>query len=254
MKLKALLLPMLFLIFSCDTPEEPDCAGISGGDAVEDACGVCEGDGSNCIFDIDGNVYETIQIGDQLWMAENLKVTHYNNGSEIPTGYTDSEWAELETDAYAVYPTDDDNASQSTCGDDCADVYGNLFNWYAVDDDRGVCPDGWHVPSSAEYTILTDYLGGEWVAGGKMKETGLDHWNSPNEGATNESGFTGLSAGYRYDSTGTYNNMGYNGAFWSSSETSSSAAMYRRLYHSDSNVYRSLYSKQAGFSIRCLED
>ena len=164
MKLKALLLPMLFLIFSCDTPEEPDCAGISGGDAVEDACGVCEGDGSNCIFDIDGNVYETIQIGDQLWMAENLKVTHYNNGSEIPTGYTDSEWAELETDAYAVYPTDDDNASQSTCGDDCADVYGNLFNWYAVDDDRGVCPDGWHVPSSAEYTILTDYLGGEWVA------------------------------------------------------------------------------------------
>ena len=254
MKLKTLLLPMLFLIFSCDTPEEPDCAGISGGDAVEDACGVCEGDGSNCIFDIDGNVYETIQIGDQLWMAENLKVTHYNNGSEIPTGYTDSEWAELETDAYAVYPTDDDNASQSTCGDDCADVYGNLYNWYVVDDSRGLCMDGWHVPSDEEYTVLKDYLGGGEVAGGKMKETGTEHWNSPNTGATNESGFTGLPAGYRDGSNGNYGSMGSHGAFWSSSEDGSNDASYRVLSYNHSSVTRDNANRQGGFSIRCLGD
>jgi len=127
------------------------------------------------VTDIDGNVYEIVPIGDQVWMAENLKVTHYNDGSEIPTGYSNSEWTELETGAYAVYPTDDE-ASQSTCGDDCADVYGNLYNWYVVDNDMGVCPDGWHVPSDAEYTVLTDYLGGT-SAGGKMKETGTVHWN-----------------------------------------------------------------------------
>ena len=215
----------------CDTPKEPDCAGISGGDAVEDACGVCEGDGSNCIFDIDGNVYETIQIGDQLWMAENLKVTHYNNGSEIPTGYTDSEWAELETDAYAVYPTDDDNASQSTCGDDCADVYGNLYNWFAVDDSRGVCPDGWHVPSDEEFMELEMELGMSEEEANSTGYRGTDEgsklagnsdlWNSGNLENNSEfgtSGFNVLPAGYRHSTSGYYYYMGYSGSFWSSSE------------------------------------
>ena len=132
------------------------------------------------VTDIDGNVYETILIGDQLWMAENLKVIHYNDGDEILTGYSGSEWSWLDSGAYAVSP-DDNNPSN-------AEIYGNLYNWYVVDDDRGVCPENWHVPSDAEFTVLTDFLGGESVAGGKMKETGLEHWNSPNTGATNESG------------------------------------------------------------------
>ena len=110
------------------------------------------------ITDIDGNVYETVEIGDQMWMKENLKVTHYNDGTEIPTGYSNSEWRLLSTPAYAVY---NDNESNS-------DSYGNLYNWFAVDDARGVCPDGWHVPTDDEYTELTDYLGGQSVAGGKM--------------------------------------------------------------------------------------
>ena len=99
------------------------------------------------VTDIDGNVYEIVPIGDQVWMAENLKVTHYNDGSEIPTGYTDEEWGELETGAFAVYPIDYDEASQTTCGNDCSDVYGNLYNWFAVDDSRGLCMEGWHVQS-----------------------------------------------------------------------------------------------------------
>ena len=143
----------------------------------------------DCIY-IDGNVYETIQIGEQLWMAENLKVTHYNNEDEI--SYPSNEYfGNYDDGQYGVYDNDPANA----------DIYGNLYNWAVVDDDRGVCPEGFHVPSDAEYTVLTDYLGGESVAGGKMKEAGLDHWNyysdEITEEATNESGFTGLPAGFR---------------------------------------------------------
>ena len=112
------------------------------------------------VTDIDGNVYETVQIGEQVWMAENLKVTHYNNpnesnnylGDEIPTGYPDGEWVGITTGAFSIYPADspDDNSdwSEITCGDDCADDYGNLYNWYAVDDERSICPEGWHVPNN----------------------------------------------------------------------------------------------------------
>jgi len=145
-------------------------------------------DGEPVCEDIDGNVYETIQIGDQLWMAENLKTTHYNNGDEIPYP-SNEDFGSFDEGQYGVYDNDPSNA----------DVYGNLYNFAAVDDDRGLCMEGWHVPSDGEWTVLTDYLGGSSVAGGKMKEEGLDHWNSPNTGATNESGFTGLPAGYRYN-------------------------------------------------------
>ena len=225
------------------------------------------------VTDIDGNVYETVLIGEQLWMAENLKVTHYNDGSEIPTGYSGSEWAQLETGAYAIYPTysidDASDTSETTCEDDCADVYGNLYNWYAVDDDRGVCPDGWHVPSDDEWTILTDFIAPAgidsiiWehsIAGGKMKEAGLDHWNySSNEiaeEATNESGFTALPGGYRYHD-GIYYYMSYVGYFWSSSEyygSNSYNAWGRILSYDNSNVSRVAIDKQGGFSIRCLKD
>ncbi|HCN24393.1 MAG TPA: hypothetical protein DIS65_03375, partial [Candidatus Marinimicrobia bacterium] len=147
--------------------------------------------GQDTVTDIDGNIYEIVQIGDQLWMAENLKVTHYNDGTEIPTGYSDNDWAGLSTGAYAVYGDNESNA----------DTYGYLYNWYAVDDDRGVCPASWHVPTDGEYTALSDYLGGTSVAGGKLKECTegscpeSEYWYSPNTGATNESGFTGLPGG-----------------------------------------------------------
>jgi len=265
--MKKLILISIILIIGCGT-EPQDCAGVAGGTAEEDACGVCEGDGSSCsltVTDIDGNVYETVQIGDQLWMAENLKTTKYNNGDEIPTGYSNSEWAKLRTDAYAVYDDDSSNV----------EVYGNLYNWYTVDDTMGVCPEGWHVPTDDEWTILIDYLGETSEAvGGKMKSTGTIRsslesnedggglWtyfsDEITEKATNESGFTGLPAGYRSSSiyAGGYYNMGTNASFWSSSEESrdSYSAWQWRLYYYGSNVGHEYYYKYFGFSIRCVAD
>ena len=110
-------------------------------------------------------------------MAENLKVTHYNNGDPITHITNNGDWGSFDEGQYGIYDNDPSNA----------DTYGNLYNWAVVDDDRGVCSEGWHFPSDDEWTVLTDYLGGASVAGGKMKETGLEHWNSPNTGATNES-------------------------------------------------------------------
>ena len=206
--------------------------------------------GQDTVTDIDGNVYQTVQIGEQLWMKENLKVTHYNNGDEIPTGYSNDEWANLSTGAYAVY---DDNESN-------ADTYGYLYNWYAVDDDRGVCPASWHVPTDGEYTALSDYLGGTSVAGGKLKECTegscpeSEYWYSPNTGATNESGFTALPGGAHYYYYGNGRHMGYNGSFWSSTEYGSNDAWHRGLDHDYSEISRRDYGKDSGFSVRCVRD
>ena len=202
--------------------------------------------GQDTVTDIDGNEYETVEIGEQVWMAENLKVTHYRNGDEIPTGYSDAVWENLTTGAYAVY---DDNESN-------ADTYGYLYNWYAVDDDREVCPASWHVPTDGEYTALSDYLGGTSVAGGKLKECTegscpeSEYWYSPNTGATNESGFTALPGGAHYY----YRHMGYNGSFWSSTEYNSLNAWHRGLESNHSEISRRDYGKDSGFSVRCIRD
>ena len=209
------------------------------------------------VTDIDGNVYQTVQIGDQLWMAENLKVTHYNDGSEIPTGYSNSEWGWLDMGAYAVYDDDLSNAES----------YGNLYNWFAVDDSRGICPENYHIPTDDEWYILLEYLGGassgsseNWIiAGGKMKDVGTIEdgdglWYAPNEGATNESSFTAIPAGFRlYD--GQYYESGYYSIYWSSTaEYYSDAFFMWYLLHDDSRLYRGLIDSQTGLSIRCLSN
>jgi uncharacterized protein (TIGR02145 family) len=182
-------------------------------------------------------------------MAENLKVTHYNDGTEIPTGYSDDDWANLSTDAYAVY---DDNESN-------ADTYGYMYNWYAVETDN-LAPEGWHVPTDEEWTALSDYLGGSSVAGGKMKECTpgscpeSEYWNSPNTGATNESGFTGLPGGYRSYNFGYYNHMGNYGYFWSSTESDNNSAWSRLLFYNYSVIDRFNYDLRSGFSVRCIRD
>ncbi|SVC66337.1 uncharacterized protein METZ01_LOCUS319191, partial [marine metagenome] len=198
------------------------------------------------VTDIDGNVYEIVPIGEQMWMKENLRVTHYNDGSEIPTGYEtlNGEWSNLTTGAYAVYDDDPSNG----------EIYGNLYNWYAVDDERGVCPEGWNVPTDDDYTALSDYLGGTNVAGGKMKEEGFDHWNSPNTGATNESGFTGLPGGYRVDYDGSYNRRNYNGYFWTSTEDGNSNPWSWNLGYNHSRLNHLSGVKRYGFSVRCIRD
>jgi len=202
------------------------------------------GTSANTVTDIDGNVYQTVEIGDQVWMKENLKVIRYRDGSDIPTGYSSTDWLNLSTGAYAVYDNNEANA----------DSYGYLYNWSAVDDNRNIAPEGWHVPTDNEWTALTDYLGGEGIAGGKMKEAGTEHWTAPNTGATNESGFTALPGGFRGGQTGDYDGITGSCQFWSSTEFDGSKAWWRQLKYGDSDVDRGGYYKPAGFSIRCVKN
>ena len=202
------------------------------------------------IVDIDNNVYQAVKIGDQWWIAENLKVTHYRNGDAIPNVTDATEWSNLTTGAYCNY---DNNSSN-------ADTYGRFYNWYAVNDSRNIAPEGWHVPSDAEWKTLEMYLGmsqseadaEEWRGtdeGGKLKETGTMHWNSPNV-ATNESGFSALPGGCRYYD-GSYDYMGSVARFWSSTEYGSYYAWRRSLHYDLSEVYRYYdFSKGYGLSVR----
>ncbi len=192
--------------------------------------------------DIDGNTYKTVTIGTQTWMAENLKVTKYNDGAAIPNVTDATAWSELTTGALCDYENTPSNS----------ETYGKLYNWYAVNTGK-LCPTGWHVPSDAEWTELTDYLGGTSVAGGKLKETGTTHWASPNTGATNETGFTALPGGYR-DFSGAFDGIGVHGYWWSATEGSTSYAWSRFMLNDDSSVYRNYFSKEVGFSVRCVRD
>jgi uncharacterized protein (TIGR02145 family) len=197
------------------------------------------------VTDIDGNVYQTVTIGTQEWMAENLKVTHYRNGDVIPNVTDGTAWTGLTTGAYCEYNNDVSNVA----------TYGRLYNWYAVVDSRNMAPVGWHVPTDAEWQTLVDYLGGDAVAGGKMKEAGTSHWLSPNSYATNESGFSALPAGCRYHLDGHYDDIPWVTHLWSSTEYSSTIAWYRYLDYDHSRVARvAIYNKALGLSIRCVKD
>jgi uncharacterized protein (TIGR02145 family) len=188
-----------------------------------------------------GEEFKTVKIGNQVWMAENLNVDHYRNGDPIPTGLSNAQWESTTQGACAIYNDDDSNDK----------IYGKLYNWYAVNDARGLCPVGWHVPSDDEWTLLTLSFGGEKVAGGKMKSS--TGWNAPNTGATNSSGFTGLPGGYR-GGDGPYYYVGYGGYWWSSTEYDSTSAWYRILSYDGSDVSRGNYNEQGGFSVRCVRD
>jgi uncharacterized protein (TIGR02145 family) len=203
------------------------------------------------ITDQEGNVYKTIVIGAQEWMAENLSTSIYRNGDAILTGLSNAEWENAtnsQQGAWAYY----NNDSSYAC------PYAKLYNWYACSDARQLCPVGWHVPTDEEWSVLTTYLGGEDVAGGKMKTTGTIEaatglWYSPNTGATSSSGFSGAPGGVRnYD--GDYFNVGLYGYWWSSSEVESNGAWYRALSYDDGNAFRDYLNKLDGFSVRCLRD
>jgi uncharacterized protein (TIGR02145 family) len=195
------------------------------------------------VTDIDGNVYNTIIIGTQVWMAENLKVTHYLNGDDIPVVTDNTGWFNLTTGALSSYNNDTNYSG----------IYGNLYNWYTVNDSRSIAPQGWHIPSDAEWDELINFLGGENIAGGKMKETGTLHWDSPNTGATNESGFTALPGGYRSYSGGFFT-MGEYGKWWSTTEADSVFIWARYIAYDDAGIGRNHYRKGSGFSVRCIMD
>ena len=204
--------------------------------------GIVTNPGAGVTFN--GYTYASIVLGNgQEWMAENLRTTTYANGDPIPNVTDENQWTNLTTGAWSHY----NNASQYE------NPYGKLYNWYAVDDSRNVCPSSWHVPTDDEWTVLTDYLGGEPVAGGKMKSTGTQYWPSPNGDANNESGFSGLPGGYR-DGLGGFTSIGYLGYWWSSIEYNTVYAWDRILYYSSSDVLSNYYHKNDGFSVRCVRD
>jgi len=155
------------------------------------------------LTDFDGNTYNTVTIGDQTWMQENLRVTKLNDGTRIPCVTDEDTWLYTNEPGYGWYDND-----ASTYGE----LYGAFYNWYTVNTGK-LCPVGWHVPTDAEWTTLTDFLGGEEIAGGKLKEAGTEHWGVPNTDATNESGFTALPGGYRSNG-GQYYSIEWSGRWW----------------------------------------
>jgi len=208
------------------------------------------------VADIDGNIYNTITIGTKIWMAENLETTRYADGTPIPFVNTNASWDALDANskAYCWY---NDNINNK-------DTYGALYTWAAAmkgevssstnpSGVQGVCPTAWHLPSNAEWAELETYLGGNSIAGFKLKETGKAHWNSSTSGVTNESGFTALPGGYRYYD-GDFKYLHVYGFWWSSSENTADLAWYMNLEDQTGVVYRYSTGKKIGFSVRCLSD
>lgn len=206
--------------------------------------------GGESVTDIDGNYYPVVLIGSQYWMAENLKTTHYSDGASIDyPGADNSSWQNNTSGAYAWF--DNDEAVNK-------DQYGGLYNWHAVNNSSGLCPQGWHVPASEEIIALAEYLNGTQVAGAKMKEAGFEHWNAPmtnpEAAGTNESGWTGLPGGYRYG-VGTYYPQHNHGFWWTTTELPGYGTVYYfDLYSETPSVNLSDETKSIGMSVRCLKN
>lgn len=192
------------------------------------------------VTDIEGNHYNTIRICDQTWLKSNLNVSHYRNGDQIPQVQDPAQWANLTTGAWCYY---ENNSANGT-------VYGKLYNWYAINDPRGLAPEGWHVPSDEEWTTLTTCLGGESLAGVKMKAT--TGWIS-NPEATNSSGFTGLPGGFRL-SDATFGDIDHYGTWWSSTQYDGTNAWRRSINDVNGNVHRSYNPNRNGMAVRCIKN
>ena len=212
--------------------------------------------GTTTVTDIDGFVYKTVKIGNQWWMAENLKVTRYRNGDYIPHVTYNGTWEGLTTGACCNFNNDGTNAT----------TYGSLYNWYAVNDSRNIAPAGWHVPSDEEWKELEMSLGMSqseadntgWRGtdeGGKLKDAGIGYWIAPNTGATNESGFSALPGGCRHCDGSYYeDDINHYAEFWTSTEYNNTSAFLRTLSWRHSTITRTSGDKQWGFSVRCVKD
>jgi uncharacterized protein (TIGR02145 family) len=214
----------------------------------------------NCgtVTDIDGNIYETITIGTQCWMKSNLKVTHYRNGDQITFVTSYSEWSNITTGAYCNLNHESSNSI----------IYGRLYNWYAVADNRNIAPEGWHIPSDAEWTILTDYLknNGYGYQGNddhiaKAMADSSCWFNYPTPGtpgnnltSNNSSGFSARPGGCLTTTNSFIWTEGKGGFWWTSTVDSSDVAWHRHFYHWQPEVYRYSSSKKFGLSVRCIKD
>ncbi|MCE2712818.1 MAG: T9SS type A sorting domain-containing protein [Cryomorphaceae bacterium] len=196
------------------------------------------------VSDIDGNVYNTVSIGNQVWLGENLKVTKYNNQDPISLVLDDTQWSTETQAAYCYYQGDISNTNN----------YGNLYNWYVVNNSKNVCPTGYHVPSITEWEELITFLGGNAVAGGKLKEIGFAHWLDPNTGADNSSGFTLLPSGWRAHNNGFYESLSYMAYVWSSTSVDASSSSIILAGYDSPACYTSDSHIRTGLPIRCLKD
>lgn len=194
------------------------------------------------VIDIDGNSYKTVVIGSQTWMAENLKVTHYRNGNVIPNITDKSEWKSYSSGAYCYYNNDISNSA----------IYGILYNCNAVNDKRTLAPAGWHVPTNSEWKVLTDFLGGANISGIKLKEEGTSHWRFNNYGVTNETGFTALPGGAKYNSI--FSGLKEQGNWWYTNKESDGNAYFCYLDSYDYSVKFGATTEVVGFSVRCVKD
>jgi uncharacterized protein (TIGR02145 family) len=185
--------------------------------------------------------YKTVKIGSQVWMAENLDVATFRNGDIIPEARTAEEWMNAQSPAWCYYMNDPNNTGK----------YGKLYNGYAVRDPRGIAPEGWHVPSDDEWTVLSSFLGGDSIAGGKMKST--TDWYSPNVNATNSSGFNGKAIGHR-DVKGIFSAFGSENRFWSSTLSAWNSLYVRYLSHTDNVFGKGSNTSERGLSVRCVKN
>ena len=205
----------------------------------------------NNVTDIDGNIYNTIKIGNQIWMAENLMVTHYRNGDAIPHLYSDRDWGIKNRAGYCNVRNDENNVKP----------YGRFYNRYSIEDVRKIAPEGWDVPSRSEWDELVEYLGGDKIAGGKLKSTDRI-WDEPNTGATNEIGFNALPSGCRGDN-GRFDRIGNHCTFWSSTEAIDEDPFFSELWCREAFCYTiapasviilGRHRYEMGFSVRCVKD
>ena len=188
--------------------------------------------------------FQSVKIGNQIWMQRNLDVTTYRNGDTIPMVADNSKWQKLTTGAWCYY--DNDSATYAA-------IYGKLYNWYAIIDPRGLAPAGWHMPNNAEWDIMVKWLGGVRSAGSKMKEIGITNWLTPNNDATNSSGFTGLPGGFRYYN-GKFFDLGASSNWWSTSAPTATEAWAYGLNFENGEVGADGAYKLSGFSVRCIKD
>jgi len=191
--------------------------------------------------------YSSVIIGTQKWMARNLDVTHYRNGDRIPQVQDPIKWMKLTTGAWCWFNNDSATGA----------FYGRLYNWYAVNDQRGLAPKGWHVPDGAEWDALSTFLSSK--VGGKLKDTGTIEsgtgvWHAPNSGATNESRFTGLPGGYRSNIDGSFYSIGYAGYWWTSGEKDPANAWFQKLFYTSRKLDSNSASKDVALSVRCIRD
>jgi uncharacterized protein (TIGR02145 family) len=238
---------LFFSLISCEKEtEEKDNPRITS-EINFQSTGTPIGKFNGTVSDIEGNTYKVVSIGKQAWMAENLKVSKYNDGTLIPYVSDRTQWKTLQTPAWS-YPVSNEKYNQK---------FGKLYTWYVVEanlkSNKNVCPTGWHVPSEADWKVLVDFLGGEEVAGGKMKEVGTTTWNTPNVDANNTSLFTAISGGNRFFD-GVDVNEGFSAGFWSSTSYDTIKAWYRHLNDFEGKISRYVFEKNCGFSIRCVKD